>query len=63
MLLEKFSWENRDLELEVGDIMYIHGMDLQDCIPADLSLEAKQSHFSLLQSHIRTTEHVLYYTN
>ena len=45
MLLEIFSWEDRDLELEVGDIMYIHGMDLQDCIPADLSLEAKQSHF------------------
>ena len=44
MLLGKFSWEDRDLELEVGDIMYIHGMHLQDCIPADQSLEAKQSH-------------------
>ena len=41
----KLHWEDQqDLELEVGDIMYICGMDLQDGIPADLFPEAKQSY-------------------
>ena len=28
----------------MGDVMYTCGMDLQDCVPADLSPEAKQAH-------------------
>ena len=41
----KLCWEDQqDLELEVGDMMYTCGMDLQDCISADLSPEAKQAH-------------------
>ena len=41
----KLGWKDQqDLELEVGDVMYTCGMDLQDCVPADLSPEAKQAH-------------------
>ena len=41
----KLQWkDHRDLELAVGDIMYTCGMDLHDCIPAELSPEADQTH-------------------
>ena len=41
----KLQWRDKcDLENEVGDLMYTCGMDLHDCIPADLSPNTVSGH-------------------
>lgn len=41
----KLHWtDRRDLEKEVGDLMYMCGMTLQDVLPGDISPEAKEAH-------------------